>query len=123
VEIPEDSGILLEVGAPALSVEDRLVLASGPLILLDATWARIPKLRTRIAFRPGARIERRSLPDWVQTAYPRVSKLREDPPAGLASVEALHAAAAILGEPVPDLLDAYRWRAEFLARNPRLLGT
>ena len=122
VEIAEDSGIVLELGAPILQEEDRAHLAAGPLILLDATWARIPKLRARVAFRPGSRLEPRSLPPWVRTAYPRVSKLREDPPAGLASVEALYAASAILGEPLLDLLDAYRWRAEFLDRNPRLPG-
>ena len=120
LEIAESSGILLELGAPALREEDRALLGAGPLILLDATWARLPKVRARIAFRPEARVERRSLPPWVRTAYPRVSKVREDPPAGLASVEALYAAAAILGEPMLDLLDAYRWRAEFLDLNPRL---
>ena len=122
VEIVEDAGILLELGAAVLREEDRMLLGSGPLILLDATWARIPKLRARLAFSPGARVERRSLPPWIRTAYPRVSKVREDPPAGLASVEALYAASAILGEPVLDLLEAYRWRTEFLARNPRLPG-
>jgi len=122
VEIAESSGILLELGAPVLRAEDRTLLGSGPVILLDATWARIPKLRARFAFPPGARLERRSLPPWVRTAYPRVSKVREDPPAGLASVEALYAASAILGKPVLDLLDAYRWRADFLALNPLLPG-
>jgi pre-rRNA-processing protein TSR3 len=121
VEIDEVSGILLELGAPVLHPEDRKVLAAGPVILLDATWARIPRLKARVAFRPEAVVERRSLPSWIATAYPRVSKVREDPAGGLASVEALFAASAILGQPRLELLDAYRWRDEFLERNGRLL--
>jgi len=56
----------------------------------------------------------------LESAYPRRSKLFEDPAGGLASVEALYAALAILGEPRPELLDGYRWRERFLAANPGL---
>ena len=63
------------------------------------------------------RLERRSLPRELVTAYPRRSKLNRDPDEGLASVEALFLAAAILGEPEPDLLRHYCWSGEFLERN------
>ncbi len=112
------SGILLEIDAPPLAREDVSLLGEDDqLVLLDATWARLPKLSNRISVAGGARLEPRSLPPGIVTAYPRVSKVHRDPPAGLASVEALFAATVILGRPRPDLLAGYRWADEFLRRN------
>jgi pre-rRNA-processing protein TSR3 len=54
------------------------------------------------------------------TAYPRKSKLFEDPERGLASVEALYAALALLGEQRQELLANYRWARTFLALNPTI---
>jgi pre-rRNA-processing protein TSR3 len=62
---------------------------------------------------------RRRLPP-LATAYPRKSRQFEDPASGLASVEALYAALAILGEARPDLLAQYRWAQGFLDANPQL---
>jgi len=56
---------------------------------------------------------RRSLPD-VATAYPRVSKVAQDPLAGLASVEALYLARVLLGVRDDTLLEQYHWREQFL---------
>jgi len=61
----------------------------------------------------------RRLPRLV-TAYPRRSKLTPDPEHGLASVEALYAAVALLDVPRSAFLAQYRWAAEFLAANPDL---
>jgi ribosome biogenesis protein Tsr3 len=61
----------------------------------------------------------RRLPPLV-TAYPRKSKLFEDPERGLASIEALYAALVLLGNLRPDLLADYRWAKEFVERNPLL---
>ena len=110
-------GILLAVDAPPLEAGDRHLLEAGALILIDATWARLPAVGRRLAPRPGARIERRSLPAAARTAYPRVSKVHRDPDGGLASIEALYLATAILGEPRPALLEGFHWREEFLALN------
>jgi pre-rRNA-processing protein TSR3 len=85
------------------------------LLLIDCTWRRVPSLARRI---DGELMSRR-LPPLV-TAYPRRSKLVPDPEDGLASVEALYAATAVLGDPRPELLAGYRWAAEFLAANPDL---
>jgi len=52
-----------------------------------------------------------------RTAYPRVSSLGTDPDSGLASVEALYVAYAVLGRPTTGLLDHYRWGEEFLRVN------
>jgi pre-rRNA-processing protein TSR3 len=97
--------ILLSVGAPVLSAAD----AGPPLLLLDSTWRNLPALVRRIDGTPILR----SLPPEVRTAYPRVSKVSEDPSAGLASVEALYLARRILGDDDPSLLAAYHWREAF----------
>jgi len=83
------------------------------VLLVDCTWRRVSKLSKLI---DGELLQRR-LPNLV-TAYPRRSKLQPDPEHGLASVEALYAALALLGAPHPELLTHYRWAAEFLATNP-----
>ena len=85
------------------------------LLLVDCTWRRLSKLSTCI---DGELLKRR-LPKLV-TAYPRRSKLTPDPEHGLASVEALYAAMALLDGPRPELLANYRWAVEFLAANPEL---
>ena len=85
------------------------------LLLIDCTWRRLSSLSNRV----DGELLRRRLPRLV-TAYPRRSKLTPDPEHGLASVEALYAATALLGMPRPELLAHYRWAEEFLAANPGL---
>lgn len=96
---------VLTLGAPELSVED----AGRPLLLLDSTWRLLPQLEACLV----GQGERRTLPA-VQTAYPRVSKIAQDPHGGLASVEALYLAKLLLGERDDSLLAAYYWREIFL---------
>ena len=71
---------VLGLDAPVLSKAD----VGRPFLLLDSTWRRLPELERCLVGVPV----RRSLPT-VQTAYPRVSKVAQDPLGGLASVEAL----------------------------------
>ena len=85
------------------------------LLIVDCTWRRLSKLSKRI----DGTLRRRRLPKLV-TAYPRRSKLAPDPEDGLASVEALYAAVALLEAPRPKLLAGYRWADAFLAANPGL---
>lgn len=98
--------ILLQVAAPVLSPEDGHL----PLLLLDSTWRLLPSLLKGLTGTPIAR----SLPPGIRTAYPRKSKLGEDPDRGLASVEALYCARRLQKRPDEGLLDAYRWREPFL---------
>ena len=100
--------ILLQVGAPVLSAAD----AQLPLLLLDSTWRLLPRLEAALAGTPVPR----SLPPTIRTAYPRASKITPDPPAGLASVEALYAARRLQCRPLQGLLDHYPWRDLFLAQ-------
>lgn len=96
---------VLGLDAPVLSEAD----AGRPLLLLDSTWRLLPHLEACLV---GAGV-RRTLPV-VATAYPRVSKIAEDPLGGLASVEALYLAKLMLGERDDALLDAYYWRQGFM---------
>ena len=100
--------VLLAVDAPELTRAD----AGHPLLLLDSTWRYLPQLLACVDGEPL----RRALPRAVRTAYPRASRLFEDPATGLASIEALYAAKRILGDDDPSLLDGYHWREQFLAQ-------
>jgi len=106
--------IFLDPEGDLLSPGD-LELAPKGLFLIDCSWRRVAKLLASV---DGELLPRR-LPQ-LRTAYPRRSKTFEDPGAGLASVEALFAAMALLGQPRPDLLDEYHWRERFLELNPGL---
>lgn len=97
---------LLAVGAEPLSEAD----AHRPLLLLDSTWRWLPQLAACVRGEPV----RRAIPPGVKTAYPRSSKLFDDPDAGLASVEALYVARRLLGDDDPSLLDGYHWKDAFL---------
>ncbi len=102
--------VLLGLDAPELSPAD----AERPLLLLDSTWRLLPQLENAVT---GSFV-RRSLPR-VASAYPRISKIADDPLAGLASVEALYLARLMLGAEDASLLDHYRWRDAFLAGLPK----
>ena len=112
-----DSGLLLDVEGAPLRSGDRELVREAPIVVVDASWARAAKTLSRLRMRCGSPIERRSIPPGIVTAYPRRSKVFQDPPAGLASIEAIYAASAILLEPRLDLLRDYRWAGEFLERN------
>ena len=81
-----------------------------PLLLLDSTWRWLPQLLACVSGEPI----HRSIPGNVRTAYPRISKVFEDPEAGLASIEALYLARKLLGDDDPSLLDGYHWKDQFL---------
>jgi pre-rRNA-processing protein TSR3 len=103
--------VLLHPGGEELGPEDR----GRGLLLLDCAWRRLPELLASVDGNPV----RRRLPA-LATAYPRKSLLFADPDRGLASIEALYAALALLGEPRRELLDGYLWAERFLAANPAL---
>ena len=101
---------LLGVNAPPISEADR----GRPLLLLDGTWRLLADIEQCVVGNPV----RRSIPPGVVTAYPRVSRYGTDPDGGLASIEALFVAKALLGEWEPSLLAEYRWGDSFLEGLP-----
>lgn len=114
---PEDSFLSLaekehmtKIGTASLIVCDESGRELRPILLLDSVWRLLPAMRGKIVGRP---VER-SLPGWIRSAYPRVSKMTEDPDSGLATIEALYAALLLLGHERRELLDGYLWREDFL---------
>lgn len=102
-----DGYVRLGMGGPVMTEND----ASSGLLVLDGTWKLATKMEPAYADLPV-----RSLPE-LKTAYPRTSKIYEDPSAGLATVEAVYAALRLMGRPVDGILDDYHWREEFLRLN------
>lgn len=100
--------VRLGIGGPELSPTD----ADRGLLVLDATWKLAAKMEPDFADVPV-----RGLPSHWKTAYPRVSKLTDDPIAGLATIEAIYAAYVAMGRDTTGLLDEYRWAEEFLRIN------
>jgi hypothetical protein len=103
---------LLAVGGEPLDQ----VLASGArprgLVLVDSVWRHTPKVLARL---PDMR--RVAIPAGWVTAYPRRSKIAEDPASGLATNEAAFIARLLCGIRDPQLLAGYHWRETFLQRN------
>jgi pre-rRNA-processing protein TSR3 len=99
--------VRLVMEGPVLGADD----VDRGLLVLDGTW--------RLAHRMDKffhELPPRSLPP-IHTAYPRTSRIKPDPPGGLATIEAIYAAYRLLGRPCERLLDQYHWAGEFLARN------
>jgi len=109
VRQPLDLGgyVRLGVGGTLLSADD----VDRGLLVLDASWHNV-----RLLEQAHGHVPVRSLPPW-RTAYPRTSKVRQDPPTGLATIEAVFAALVILGRDPTGILDDYVWRDRFLALN------
>jgi pre-rRNA-processing protein TSR3 len=85
--------------------------AGKGILLLDGNWRFAAPMNRHFAEVPARSIR------GFKSAYPRTAKLGTDPADGLASVEALYVAYAIVGRPTEGLLDGYHWRAPFLAAN------
>ena len=111
-EEPLDRYVRLGLGGPELSVDD----ADRGLLVLDGTWRLAGKMEEEFLNVPV-----RTLPAW-ETAYPRTSKLFDDPLGGLATIEAIFAAYSILRRDVSGLLDEYHWGEEFVELNQQLIN-
>ena len=108
-----DGYVRLGLGGPELSMDD----ADHGLLVLDGTWRLAGKMEEDFLDVPV-----RTLPAW-ETAYPRTSKLFDDPLGGLATIEAVFAAYSIVGRDVSGLLDEYHWAEEFLKLNAERIAT
>lgn len=111
------SHILLSIDAQPLTLAD----AHKGILILDGTWRYADKMLRWVEGQSF--VEKRSLPFDLRTAYPRRQEDCSDPERGLASVEALYAAYAILNRDTAGLLDNYHWRELFLSKNPCLTNT
>lgn len=112
---PVKHGLILSFEGPIISKKDAL----SPLILLDGTWRYSERMFKQIPEIQA--FEKRSLPKGFKSAYPRRQEDCLDPSRGLASVEALSVACALMGLSWLDLLNAYYWKESFLEKNHDLL--
>lgn len=110
---PLDGYVRLGIGGPVLGEADR----DRGVFVIDGTWRLAERMEKKYAQLPV-----RSLPP-CHTAYPRVSKVFDDPAAGLATIEAIYLANHLLGRDTTTLLDHYRWRDDFLKRNAEVLAS
>ena len=104
--------VRLALEGPMLGAED----VSSGLLVLDATWRLAGKMEREFLSVPPRRLP------LAKTAYPRNSKLTQDPEVGLATVEAIYLAYWLLGRSTMGLLDQYRWGEEFLVLNGELFA-
>ncbi len=111
---PLDDYVRLGMGGPMIDPDKD---ALHGLLVLDGTWKLAGRMENVFYNVPV-----RSLPPTV-TAYPRKSKVFDDPSGGLATIEAIYVANRMLHRPVDGLLDAYHWKEEFLRANPFLAAT
>ncbi len=86
------------------------------LACIDSVWRRVPKIAPRIIWKVGPAL-RAKIPTGFVTAYPRVGRPHQDPPGGLATIEALFIAAALLGNWDVSLLSQYYPSRRFIESN------
>lgn len=83
---------------------------------VDCVWRRLDPLLARIQ---GGLPTLARIPDGFVTAYPRKSELDTDPDGGLATIEAIFVAAALLGNWDATLLEEYHFGRSFVELNAR----
>lgn len=108
-----DGYIMLSFDGVELSRSD----ADKGLFLIDATW-RYAEVMQRSVLSKSRKLEVRSLPPNIKTAYPRRQDDCHEPERGLASVEALYVAYLLMGRDPKEILDTYHWREGFLQGLP-----
>ena len=113
---PFEAPILLHHQGECLT-EIRKTLKNAPGIAsIDCVWSRLDPLVAKISA-PLPRLAK--IPEGFQTAYPRKSKRDSDPSVGLATIEALFIAAALLGHWDESLLSKYYFGGQFLEKNQK----
>ncbi len=111
-ELPDLSQYLaLSMEGEELSSQDKDL----GLFIIDGTWRHAEIMARQIPH--FDKMQKRSLPKALRTAYPRRQEDCANPERGLASIEAIFAAYQILERPVEGLLDYYHWKEPFLLEN------
>lgn len=111
---PFQAPILLHPEGGCLTrIRDRFRQECG-IASIDCVWRRLDTLIRRIS---GDLPMLARIPDGFETAYPRQSKIRNDPRGGLATIEAIFTAAALLGNWDASLLSDYYFGRKFVELN------
>lgn len=114
---PLSAPLLLHPEGECLS---QLRPAQPPITILasiDCIWRRLPKLLGRVQWKDDRPPALARIPDGFQTAYPRVGSPGTDPQGGLATIEAIFVAAALLGNYDLTLLSQYYFARRFVENN------
>ena len=114
---PLDAPILLHPDGRCLSDIPRALPVSA-LASVDCVWRRLPKILPRLRW-VSAPAALAKVPDGFVTAYPRRGMPSADPEGGLATIEALFIAAALLGNWDVSLLSRYYFGRAFVERNAK----
>lgn len=86
---------------------------------IDCVWRRLPKLAARLSWDNGKAPAHGKIPSGFRTAYPRVGLPQHDPEGGLATIEALFVASAVLGNWDSSLLAKYYFGQKFIELNAK----
>jgi pre-rRNA-processing protein TSR3 len=114
-----NADFLLHMDGTSIADVVRPAGARATLAVIDCHWKACGKILRSIAAPLPALVR---IPDDFQTAYPRKSKLYDDPAGGLATIEAMFIAAAAFGVWDETLLAKYHWKDAFLAANAAALA-
>lgn len=111
---PLRSTVLLHhEGESILNLANDLASITG-IAAIDCVWKRLDPILKKIE-QPLPRLVK--IPTGFITAYPRQSKKEYDPKSGLATIEAIFVASALLGNPDLSLLSQYYFGKNFLEIN------
>lgn len=111
---PLQSPILLNHEGECLSVLRKSLTPVAGIASIDCIWRRLNTILRRVAA-PMPVLAR--IPEGFRTAYPRRSSLESDPEAGLATIEAIFVASALLGNWDASLLANYYFGRKFVNLN------
>lgn len=114
---PLSASVLLHPDGQCLS---QLVWREPPTTIasVDCVWRRLPKILPRLSW-VGQKAVLAKIPEGFLTAYPRKGLPAADPDGGLATIEALFVAAALMGHWDITLLSRYYFGRAFVERNAR----
>jgi pre-rRNA-processing protein TSR3 len=113
---PLSSSILLHHEGRCLTEIKGSLSDVNSIASIDCVWRRLNGLIRRIKGTLPVFVR---IPDGFETAYPRRSLLRTDPAGGLATIEAIFVASALLGNWDVSLLSEYYFGRDFVKKNER----
>lgn len=111
---PLRSSILLHHEGECLTTLRKSIHSAHGIAAIDCVWRRLDVLLSRV-IDPSPIFAR--IPDGFVTAYPRRSAKDTDPSKGLATIEAIFIAAAMLNNVDTSLLSKYYFGDKFLELN------
>ncbi len=114
---PLTASVLLHHEGECLTKLSAQLPPVAAIACVDCVWRRLPKLLGKLQWKDGEEPALGRIPSGFVTAYPRVGLPEHDPEGGLATIEALFVAAAILGQWDPSLLSRYYFGAKFIGLN------